>query len=150
MIVFLCVKNYWQDIWDYIKRFNLPYSKVYDLGYIRSGCVCCGFGLSLEEQLKKKKSISMNRFELLYKTNKDLFFYFFGKLKMWKCLADMNISLDNVPQEYLVEFNNRKKQVEEWYANKETNFRKILSEINERNNCFSQEEIEQLIKKYCL
>jgi hypothetical protein len=31
------------------------------------------FGMSLEEQLKKRHELKMNRFELLYKTNPILF-----------------------------------------------------------------------------
>ena len=34
------------DIWDYIHRFNLPYAKVYDMGYDRTGCIFCMFGIT--------------------------------------------------------------------------------------------------------
>ena len=33
------------DIWNYIRRFDLPYSKAYDLGYKRTGCMFCMFGI---------------------------------------------------------------------------------------------------------
>jgi 3'-phosphoadenosine 5'-phosphosulfate sulfotransferase (PAPS reductase)/FAD synthetase len=32
------------DVWAYIRRFNLPYSPVYDMGFRRTGCLFCGFG----------------------------------------------------------------------------------------------------------
>ena len=32
------------DIWAYIKKFNLPYSDIYDKGLDRTGCMFCGFG----------------------------------------------------------------------------------------------------------
>jgi len=32
------------DVWDYIRKFNLPYSPIYDMGIRRTGCFCCGFG----------------------------------------------------------------------------------------------------------
>lgn len=35
------------DIWNYIKHFNIPYSKIYDLGYTRTGCMFCLFGYHL-------------------------------------------------------------------------------------------------------
>ncbi len=65
-----------KDINEYIRLHNIEISKIYELGYLRSGCICCGFGLSLEEKLKNEKIIPMNRFELLYKSNKELFTYF--------------------------------------------------------------------------
>lgn len=34
------------DIWAYVKRYNLPYAKVYDMGYARTGCVFCMFGIT--------------------------------------------------------------------------------------------------------
>ncbi len=37
-----------KDVWDYIKKYNLSYPEMYDLGYKRSGCMICGFGSHLE------------------------------------------------------------------------------------------------------
>ncbi|MDR3093280.1 MAG: phosphoadenosine phosphosulfate reductase family protein [Bacteroidales bacterium] len=36
------------DIWAYIRKFNLPYSPVYDTGIKRTGCVVCGFGCHIK------------------------------------------------------------------------------------------------------
>lgn len=33
------------DVWNYIRKFNLPYSKAYDMGYKRTGCIFCMFGI---------------------------------------------------------------------------------------------------------
>lgn len=33
------------DIWAYIRRYDLPYSKAYDMGYKRTGCMFCMFGI---------------------------------------------------------------------------------------------------------
>jgi len=43
--------SFWkeQDIWDYIKLHNLPYSKIYDMGYKRTGCMFCMYGVHLEK-----------------------------------------------------------------------------------------------------
>jgi len=31
----------WEDVWDYIKKNNVPYNKLYDKGYKSIGCVPC-------------------------------------------------------------------------------------------------------------
>ena len=60
------------DIWDYIHRFNIPYSKIYDnilnedgtvkiFGEKRTGCAYCAFGAHLE----KSDLVSTNRFQRL-------------------------------------------------------------------------------------
>lgn len=38
------------DIWDYLKFFNLPYSPIYDMGYERTGCMFCMFGVHLDKK----------------------------------------------------------------------------------------------------
>lgn len=35
-----------KDTWDYIKKYNLPYCKAYDMGYQRTGCIFCMFGIT--------------------------------------------------------------------------------------------------------
>ena len=32
------------DVWAYIRKFNLSYSPIYDMGIRRTGCMFCGFG----------------------------------------------------------------------------------------------------------
>jgi 3'-phosphoadenosine 5'-phosphosulfate sulfotransferase (PAPS reductase)/FAD synthetase len=36
------------DVWAYIRRFNLPYSPIYDMGIRRTGCMVCGFGCQMK------------------------------------------------------------------------------------------------------
>ena len=36
------------DVWEYIRKFNLPYNPIYDMGVKRTGCVVCGFGCHLK------------------------------------------------------------------------------------------------------
>lgn len=46
-----------KDIWDYIKKFNVPICNLYrDYGCSRTGCMFCGFGAHLES----------SRFDVLY------------------------------------------------------------------------------------
>ena len=137
-----------KDINEYIEKHKIRISKIYDLGYLRSGCICCGFGLSLEEKLKKEKIIPMNRFELLYKSNKELFKYFFIKLKMWKPLADCQITL-NINDPIMIKFNQRQKEIKNWYMNIDANLNKILNEIEKRNPlCWNNEERRWIFQKY--
>lgn len=58
--------SFWRDddIWEYLKTHKLPYSAIYDKGYLRTGCVFCMFGIHLEEQ--------PNRIQRLQKTHPDL------------------------------------------------------------------------------
>lgn len=37
-----------EDIWEYIKKHDLPYSEIYDKGETRTGCKFCMFGLQRE------------------------------------------------------------------------------------------------------
>lgn len=55
------------DIWDYIKQFNVPYSKIYDMGYNRTGCMFCMFGVHLEKE--------PNRFQRMKVTHPKLYKY---------------------------------------------------------------------------
>ena len=38
-----------EDIWAYIRKFNLPYSPIYDMGIKRTGCAFCGFGAHFKD-----------------------------------------------------------------------------------------------------
>lgn len=61
--------SFWleSDIWEYIKTNNLQYSSIYDLGYPRTGCMFCAFGIHLEPR--------PNRFERMWITHPQLFKY---------------------------------------------------------------------------
>lgn len=48
-----------KDIWMYIKSHNLKYSKIYDMGEDRTGCMFCMFGIHLEG--KNNRFIKMKR-----------------------------------------------------------------------------------------
>lgn len=43
------------DVWEYVKRFSIPYCHLYDEGFKRLGCVLCPFsqGAELEMELKR-------------------------------------------------------------------------------------------------
>lgn len=50
-----------KDIYEYIQKYNIKISHLYDLGYERNGCMYCAFGANLEK--------SPNRFQRLKYTH---------------------------------------------------------------------------------
>jgi 3'-phosphoadenosine 5'-phosphosulfate sulfotransferase (PAPS reductase)/FAD synthetase len=77
--------SFWteQDIWDYIHKFNVPYSKIYDMGYERTGCVFCLFGINQEKE--------PNRMQKLAKTHPHLHKYCMEQLGIKEVLNYLNI-----------------------------------------------------------
>jgi 3'-phosphoadenosine 5'-phosphosulfate sulfotransferase (PAPS reductase)/FAD synthetase len=67
-----------QDIWNYIKQFNLEYSKIYDMGYDRTGCMFCMFGVHMEK--------GENRFQRMKRTHPKYWDYCINKLGIGHCL----------------------------------------------------------------
>ena len=65
--------SFWveSDIWDYIKTYNINYSKIYDMGYKRTGCMFCGFGVHLEDN----DLFQQGRFELMKQTHPKIYDY---------------------------------------------------------------------------
>jgi 3'-phosphoadenosine 5'-phosphosulfate sulfotransferase (PAPS reductase)/FAD synthetase len=61
--------SFWRDddIWAYIRENNLSYAAPYDMGYARTGCIFCMFGVHLED--------CPNRFQYLQKTHPKLWRY---------------------------------------------------------------------------
>jgi 3'-phosphoadenosine 5'-phosphosulfate sulfotransferase (PAPS reductase)/FAD synthetase len=55
------------DIWEYVRRFDVPYSEIYDMGYTRTGCFACMFGVHLEPE--------PNRFQRMQVTHPKLWRY---------------------------------------------------------------------------
>lgn len=81
--------SFWteKDIWDYIKSRDIPYSKIYDMGYKRTGCVFCMFGLWTESKHN-------NRFTQLEKTHPALHKYCMEKLGLKDVIDWINHKLD--------------------------------------------------------
>jgi len=72
--------SFWNesDIWEYIKQNNIPYSKIYDMGYDRTGCMFCMFGVHLEK--------GANRFQRMFHTHPKQWAYCIDKLGCGKVL----------------------------------------------------------------
>jgi 3'-phosphoadenosine 5'-phosphosulfate sulfotransferase (PAPS reductase)/FAD synthetase len=90
--------SFWNetDIWDYIHKFNIPYSSIYNKGYTRTGCMFCMFGCHLEKE--------PNRFQRMEITHPKLHEYCMrdwdkGGLGLAKVLDYIHIPYkDYVPQ----------------------------------------------------
>jgi len=68
------------DIWEYIRGFKVPYSEIYDMGYTRTGCMFCMFGLHLE--MRKNRG----RFERMRHTHPRLYHYCMDNLGLSKVM----------------------------------------------------------------
>lgn len=81
-----------QDIWEYIRTYKLSYSKIYDMGYDRTGCMFCMFGAHLEKY--------PNRFQRMQTTHPKQYDYCMkdteqGGLGMRKVLDFINVPYMN-------------------------------------------------------
>lgn len=72
-----------KDVWDYIRSRRIPYSSIYDMGYSRTGCVFCLFGVHLEK--------GENRFQRLARTHPKLHRYCAEELGISRVLEYMGI-----------------------------------------------------------
>jgi 3'-phosphoadenosine 5'-phosphosulfate sulfotransferase (PAPS reductase)/FAD synthetase len=50
--------SFWleEDVWNYLKQNNVPYSSIYNLGYERTGCMFCLFGVHMEKENRSIRS----------------------------------------------------------------------------------------------
>ena len=82
--------SFWleKDIWEYIKINNLKYSKIYDMGYDRTGCMFCMFGVTHDAS----DLFSKNRFEKMKETHPKEYNYCINKLGCGKVLDYINVN----------------------------------------------------------
>lgn len=78
-----------KDIWQYLKQNRLRYCTVYDMGYNRTGCVYCMFGVHMESY--------PNRFQRMYYTHRNLYNYCIYELGL--CYVLDYIGVDYKPRE---------------------------------------------------
>jgi 3'-phosphoadenosine 5'-phosphosulfate sulfotransferase (PAPS reductase)/FAD synthetase len=67
-----------EDVWNYIKKFKVPYCKIYDMGEHNTGCIYCMFGVQLEKE--------PNRFQRMKSSHPQLYNYCMNQLNLKKCL----------------------------------------------------------------
>lgn len=71
------------DIWEYLRSLNIPYSKIYDMGETRTGCIFCGFRIHADG--------TPNRFERLKVQHPELHSYCMNNLGMAEVLDYMGV-----------------------------------------------------------
>lgn len=74
------------DVWDFIKIYNLPYCKLYDLGFKRLGCIGCPLAGSDNQKLDfklypKYKDAYLRAFDKMLKNH--------PKITSWKSAQDV-------------------------------------------------------------
>jgi len=62
-----------KDAWEYIKRFNLPFSDAYKHGLERTGCMFCLFGITQDKK-------GQERFKIMQQYHPELYKYCMEKL----------------------------------------------------------------------
>lgn len=75
------------DVWAYLREHNLPYSRIYDMGEDRTGCMFCMFGVHLEKP--------PNRFQRMQKTHPKQWDYCMNKLGLAAVLDYINVPWKN-------------------------------------------------------
>ncbi len=78
--------SFWleSDIWNYLHVKKIPYSTIYDLGFERTGCMFCMFGVHLDK--------GENRFQRMKKTHPKQYDYCINKLNIGHVLDTLNIA----------------------------------------------------------
>lgn len=77
-----------KDVWEYIRTRGLRYSSVYDLGYDRTGCIFCLFGVEMDG--------CPNRFQLMSKTHPRHYKYCMEKLGISEVLDYIGVGYQEV------------------------------------------------------
>jgi len=72
-----------KDVWEYLHKFDVPYSKIYDMGADRTGCMWCMFGVHMEDE--------PNRFQRMKQTHPKIYDYCINKLNLGEVLDYINI-----------------------------------------------------------
>ena len=77
--------SFWKtsDVWEYIKLYDLPYSKIYDMGEDRTGCMACMFGVHMEK--------GSNRFQRMKKSHPKHWNAFINGMGLGKVLEYIGI-----------------------------------------------------------
>ncbi len=78
------------DIWKYIKKYNVPYCKLYDMGWERTGCMFCMFGVHME----KSDLFHKNRFQRMKQTHPKLWNYCINKLGLKQVLNAIKVNYE--------------------------------------------------------
>ena len=96
------------DIWEYIRKFDLQICDLYYRGHKRTGCWCCPYGCHLED-----KKTGTNRFERL-KDQHPKHYKALEKLGIRDVLLNMQVPIRN-DEEYMKDLEIKKNEIKDWY-----------------------------------
>jgi len=86
------------DVWDYIKKYDLDYCEIYDMGAKRTGCMFCMFGVHLEKK--------PNRFQRMKKSHPKQYDYCINKLGCGKVMDFIGVDYGSDNQIELISDSN--------------------------------------------
>jgi len=72
-----------EDIWNYIKLYNIPFSNIYNLEYNHTGCMFCMFGICQDS--------TPNRFQKMKETHPEIWNYCIHKLNLKQVLDFISV-----------------------------------------------------------
>jgi len=81
------------DVWEYVRAYDLAYAELYDMGYRRTGCFACMFGVHLEAE--------PNRFQRMKTTHPRLWDYCIDRLGLGEVLEYINVPYTDPKQPQL-------------------------------------------------
>jgi len=75
-----------EDIWVYLYKYRVPYSKIYNIGERRTGCIFCCFGVHMEKPT--------NRFQRMKLTHPKLYTHCMEELGIREVLEYMGVAVE--------------------------------------------------------
>jgi 3'-phosphoadenosine 5'-phosphosulfate sulfotransferase (PAPS reductase)/FAD synthetase len=81
--------SFWteKDVWEYIHKYNIKYSKIYDMGHERTGCMFCMFGIQFPGVE------GCGRFNLMRETHPKQYKYIMERMKGREIIEYLNVNL---------------------------------------------------------
>ena len=96
------------DVWEYIKKYNIEICSLYYNGHDRTGCFCCPYGAKIEDE-----RTGTNRFEVLREKHPKQY-KALEKMGIKQVLFDMGVPIRN-DEEYMQQLAQRQLEIEQWY-----------------------------------
>ena len=83
-----------EDIKGYVDKYNVSISKIYDMGYERTGCMFCGFGIQFQDE------DGIKRFDRMKHTHPAQYNYCMNKLGLYPVFDYVGVMNKNYELDY--------------------------------------------------